>query len=116
MKPNPVRHALTTLLLTLHAGLALCGPGHHAVGVPGLARQEGARRPDVVVLVAASDPDAHCPVCDYLATPALLPPPPPHWLCHAIARAEALPELASPPGPPLRLARPRAPPEVVVSL
>ncbi len=67
---HPARQFLVTSLVVLHAVVALCGPGHHALtggsGRHYTARTE-TREPAFEPAETPCPSDDHCPVCDYLA-------------------------------------------------
>jgi hypothetical protein len=73
MISHRARRFLIACLAALHAGLSLCGPGHHE---PARADAHGGEA-ITSSLVAAGDPsatcrtDGHCLVCDYLTLAAL---------------------------------------------
>ena len=68
--PNFPRHVLATLLIALHASLAICGPGLHAgLGSEHARPAHSPDRPDhrqelAGLTISAAE---HCPICDYFA-------------------------------------------------
>jgi hypothetical protein len=76
--PRTARQALASLLIALHAAIALCGPGLHAApglghfGPAGTVRKPDAQPEFIKVAATASE---HCPICDYFAQGQLPLPP-----------------------------------------
>lgn len=112
---HPVRNLLATLLIALHAAIAIGGPGLHAgpglshAGRPASADQSGGSEDLAPVQVTAS-PVEHCPLCDYFAQGQL--PFPLHAPALALVATPFEPTRTrvEAPHPPVIATRSRAPP------
>lgn len=112
--PYPARHILATLMIALHAAIAVCGPGLHAgPGLSHAGQAAGASRAEhgQDQLGVAASPTEHCPLCDYFAQGQLpFPPAVPRLVLTASPFEPTPPRVEAPPSPPIST-RSRAPPQ-----
>ena len=111
--PQVARQALATLLIALHAVIAICGPGLHAglgSGHVGSSHCAGPAKGSPEATQLAASPADHCPICDHFAQGQL----PGSSGILSLARFDAPFEPAGhrveAPRPPPLSARSRAPP------
>ena len=113
--PQSVRHALASLLIALHAVIAVGGAGLHAgpvLGHAGAARHESSGDPAQL----AANPADHCPICDHCVQGQLPLEPVILALSPGDAPLELVAGRVQAPRPPPSCSRSRAPPSAIGSI